>query len=290
MIKLSLRLTLFAAVVCCAISCQKEISPDTPGQEPSSNCRVAEMSNLNWTYDIEDSTMFSKFAYDDKKRLIAVLKPTGDTDSFRYYTDSIVNDTYITFDFGSGAETVHWKHKYRLNASGLANYSLTTLESVGGYQQDSIVYTYDAAGYLTAWQDFAYSPNHNGAMQFNYKDGNLVKLIVTSRGDPSLYNALDSIVFKYSNLDVPANYSLLAYWPAFEPAMEYPWAGKQNKKLPIQVLTYYRWGADTDDYSYVLGADGLPSIIRQHTKEIDYQRPGQIGEWDQAYYLKYNCN
>lgn len=274
---------LLAALVCCICSCQKEINTDSPGQEPANNCRVIEVS------DLKGPSQLGKFEYDDKKRLIAMIQSTGDTDRIHYYADSIVHDIYETYDPGGGLQTFQFKDKYMLNAKGLAGYRLTTFENAGGYLEDSVVFSYDANNYLIGRT--SYTSWSTSSMQFSYNNGNVAKVTVTGRTDPSIYNSLDSMVIKYSGISVPASYSLNEFWDYdTDPLQQFPWAGTQNKELPTQIISYYSWGVITYDYTLIAGADGRSLDIKVHIKQVSYQRPGKIDEWDDANHLKYTCD
>lgn len=275
-----------AIIVACLFSCQKEISGEPASEPVSSNCRVTEISSLNWGFMDEDSTMFSKLEYDSQNRLIAVSTPAGDTNRFHYYTDSVVLDTYITFDFGNGLKTTQWKDKYILNSNGLAKYALFYIEEPGGgYLQDSAVFTYDANGYLTLRTDHSSVPGEMVSVKFEYKDGNMVKASVLTGNH--LYNQLDSMVVTYSSIDVPATNFQFAYWNRYTtPLEEFPWVGKQSKKMPAVAAYHFKWGKITETATYVTGSDDLPSTVRHNIVQTSQNG---TDAWYWTNILKYSC-
>ncbi|HEX6181749.1 MAG TPA: hypothetical protein VFZ47_10935 [Chitinophagaceae bacterium] len=179
-------------------------------------------------------------------------------------------------------QTNHWTETFALNANGSAKYVTVHNEVI---RDDSTVFTYDANGYLVRQQSYNYLPNYNFEATYIYSDGNLSKVIFNA-ADPMSLNLPDSAVFKYTDKDVPMSAMNYLFWDKYSGEIYYSWTGKQSKKLRSEARYYYPWGEiDTTKYTYITGADGMPSIVRQERTNTGL--PGVIKD---AAYIRYKCD
>jgi len=264
------RVILCACIISLA-SCQKNI------YGPAEECKIIQMSDLQWSEMPEDSTSFTKFVYDSIGRVKNVILMTGDTDKYYYTPNRIFIEEPRTYDRGGGPVTDVWTSEFGLNASGMAAYATTQYNGWG--VMDSTVYTYDGNGYLTQerYYDF-FAGLDDYVIDYTYKDGNLVKAVYS----PYIGGNPDSILYKYSDIDVPAELPGI-----FQQGKRYAWLGKGNKKLTSEVAVYYPWGeVVTSKFEAMDLIDGKPSVIRG--VRTSNGRPGVSVR--SASYISYKCD
>ena len=274
-----IRTTTAMLMICAIVSCQKQLHFD---KEPDQNCRVTEISNLQYSWLPEDSTSFTKFFYDSAGRISHLVNFPGDTHRYYYSANQILIDQPQTHNLSGTTQTNYWTETFTLDANGRAKYVTIHNEVI---RDDSTVFTYDANGYLVRQQSYNYLPNYNFEATYTYINGNLAKVIFTP-ADRASVNLPDSAVFNYTDKDVPMFAMNYIFWDKYSGEIYYNWTGKQSKKLRSEARYYYPWGEiDTTKYTYITGADGMPSIVRQ-----DRTNTGWPGVYKDAAYIRYKCD
>ena len=266
-------------MICAIVSCQKQLHFDAI---PDNDCRVTEMSNLQYSWLPEDSASFTKFFYDSTGRISHLVNFAGDTHRYYYSASQVKIDQPQTHNLSGTLQTNHWMEIFTLDANGRAKYVTVHNEVI---RDDSTVFTYDANGYLVRQQSYNYLPRNNYEAIYSYINGNLSKVIFMVADRTSL-NFPDSAVFKYTDQDIPMYAMNYMFWDKYSGEIYHSWTGKQNKNLRSEARYYYPWGEiDTTKYSYITGADGMPSIVRQ-----DRTNTGWPGVYKEATYINYKCN
>jgi hypothetical protein len=268
-------------MICAIVSCQKQLHFDRE-LNPQERCRVTAISNLQYSWLPEDSSSFTKFFYDSAGRISHLVNFVGDTHRYYYSASHIIIDQPQTHNLSGTMQTNHWTETFGLDANGRAQYVTVNNEVI---RDDSTVFTYDANGYLVHQRSYNYLPKYNYDATYIYTNGNLSK-VVFAVADRASLNFPDSAVFKYTDVDVPMHAMHYMFWDKYSAEIYYSWTGKQNKKLRSEARYYYPWGEiDTTKYSYITGADGVPSIVRQ-----DRTNTGWPGVYREANYINYKCN
>lgn len=272
---------LFAVGICVlVISCQKDLSPGETPETAAQKCRVTEMSNIQWSWQPEDSLSFTRFFYDSIGRVSHLVTFAGDTHRYHYSPTKIVIESPQTHSLSGQPQTDRWTETYGLDANGRTKY--LTVDYNGFMVQDSTVFTYDANGYLVRQQVYDFLSQDDYEVTYTYNNGNLTKAVFT----PTYNYHPDSIVWKYSDIDASAFVLHYMFSDKYRDITYHSWTGKQSAKLVSESKYYYSWGTTTSKFEYIPGGDGMPVTVR--ATGTNTASPGQ--EQKDALFIKYKCD